>query len=57
MEIKKSKKADLEGQKGTSLLLGYIVALGLMFAAFEWTTHEYKETDTVYSVQATVPDR
>ena len=56
MEIKKSKKADLEGQKGTSLLLGYIVALGLMFAAFEWTTHEYKETDTVYSVQTNVPD-
>ncbi|MBQ0104041.1 MAG: energy transducer TonB [Prevotellaceae bacterium] len=45
MEIKKSKKADLEGQKSTSLLLGYIFALGAMFAAFEWTTHEYRETE------------
>lgn len=47
MEIKKSKKADLEGQKGTSLLLGYVCALGAMFAAFEWTTHEYAEVEPV----------
>ncbi len=47
MEIKKSKKADLEGQKGTSLLLGYIFALGALFAAFEWTTREYAETEPV----------
>ena len=47
MEIKKSKKADLEGQKSTSLLLGYILALGAMFVAFEWTTREYAETEPV----------
>jgi len=47
MEIKKSKKADLEGQKGTSMLIGYIFALGAIFAAFEWTTREYKETEPV----------
>ena len=47
MEIKKSKKADLEGQKSTSLLLGYIFALGAMFAAFEWTTREYAEVEPV----------
>ena len=47
MEIKKSKKADLEGQKSTSLLLGYIFALGAMFAAFEWTTRDYKEVEPV----------
>lgn len=56
MEIKKSLKADLEGQKSTSLLLGYIVALGLMFAAFEWTTHEYKETDKIYRTAVVAPD-
>ena len=32
MEVKKSKKADLEGTKGTGLLIGYIVALAAMFA-------------------------
>lgn len=47
MEVKKSKKADLEGQKSTSMLIGYIFALGALFAAFEWTTRDYKETDPV----------
>jgi len=42
MEIKKSKKADLEKTKGTGLLLGYILALAGLFTAFEWTTHEYE---------------
>lgn len=47
MEIKKSKKADLEGTRTSSLLIGYIFALALIFACFEWTTHEYAETDPV----------
>lgn len=47
MEIKKSKKADLEGQKGTGLLIGYILALASMLVAFEWTTKEYIETEPV----------
>jgi protein TonB len=47
MEIKKSKKADLEKTKGTSMLIGYIVALAVMFAAFEWTTRDYVETEPV----------
>ena len=59
MEVKKSKKADLEGQKSTSLLIGYIFALGVMFAAFEWTTHDYKEIEPVvyaaYSMEEEVP--
>lgn len=50
MEIKKSKKADIEGQKSTSLLLGYIFALGAIFAAFEWTTRDYKEVEPVMYV-------
>lgn len=45
MEIKKSKKADLEGQKSTSLLLGYIVALAGLFVCFEFTTREYAEAE------------
>ncbi len=47
MEIKKSKKADLEGTKTTGLLIGYILALAVMFVCFEWTTREYKETERV----------
>jgi protein TonB len=47
MEIKKSPKADLEGKKSTSLLLGYVFILTLMFVAFEWTDRDKKvSTDT-----------
>ncbi len=42
MEIKKSLSADLEGKKGTGLLLGLVLALSAMFVAFEWTQHERK---------------
>lgn len=40
MEIKKSPKADLERRKGTNLLMGYVVALAIIFTAFEWTDTE-----------------
>lgn len=56
MEVKKSKKADLEGTKSTGLLIGYIVALSAMFACFEYTTREYEETDVVYSVATFVSE-
>lgn len=42
MEIKKSPKADLEGKKTTWLLIGYVVVLGFMFVAFEWTERDIK---------------
>ncbi|MCQ2212698.1 MAG: energy transducer TonB [Bacteroidaceae bacterium] len=56
MEIKKSQKADLEGQKGTGLLIGYIVALSAMFACFEYTTREYVDNDVVYSTASFVSE-
>lgn len=56
MEVKKSKKADLEGTKSTGLLIGYIVALAAMFATFEYTTREYEETDVVYSTSSFVSE-
>jgi protein TonB len=56
MEIKKSKKADLEGQKSTGLLIGYILSLAVMFAAFEYTTRDYVETDVVYSTSSFVSE-
>lgn len=56
MEIKKSKKADLEGTKSTGLLIGYIVALSVLFACFEYTTRDYVETDQVYSTASFVSE-
>ena len=56
MEVKKSKKADLEGTKGTGLLIGYIVALSAMFACFEYTTRTYEENDVVYATTSYVSE-
>lgn len=46
MEIKKSLSADLEGKKGTGLLMGFVLALSAMFVAFEWTQHDKKIIET-----------
>lgn len=57
MEIKKSKKADLESTKTTGLLIGYIFALAIMFACFEWTTRDYVETEpVVYAAYAAMEE-
>lgn len=50
MEVKKSQKADLEGKKGTGLLIGYVLTLAAMFVAFEWTQRDVKviETEPVF---------
>jgi protein TonB len=42
MEPKKTKKADLEKKKGLFLEIGYVVALGLVVLAFEWTSKPEK---------------
>ncbi len=42
MEIKKSKKADLEGGKTLSVLMGMIIALAILFVGFEWGTQDIK---------------
>jgi len=44
MEVKKSPKADLEGKKSTGLLIGYVLALAVMFIAFEWSERDKKVT-------------
>lgn len=36
MEIKKSLKADLEGKKSIFFEVGLVLALGILFLAFEW---------------------
>jgi protein TonB len=40
MEIKKSPKADLEGGKTLSVLMGLVVALAVLFVGFEWGSSE-----------------
>lgn len=42
MEIKKSPKADLERGKLTSLLMGVIVGLAILFVGFEWSNRDIK---------------
>ena len=42
MEVKKSKKADLEGKKSTWLLVGYVLILAILFVAFEWSERDQK---------------
>ena len=50
MEEIKSMTEELRGQRGTSLLLGYVLVLALMFVAFEYTTREIKvnELEPIY---------
>ena len=40
MEIKKTPEADLENKRFTWLLVGYVVALAVMFVTLEWSTDE-----------------
>ena len=53
MELKKSKKADLEKRKGMFLEIGLVVALSLILVAFEWTKGEGKDdnSDAVSEIQ------
>lgn len=51
MEIKKSERADLERGKGTSLLIGFVIALGVMFVALEWTQREVEDNSDLYTAR------
>ena len=42
MEVKKSKRAAIENQRGTWLLMGFVVVLAFMFVTFAWTQHDIK---------------
>jgi protein TonB len=44
MELKKTKKADLENKKGIFLQVGLVVVLGLILAAFEWSSRPNMES-------------
>ena len=43
MELKKSKKADLERNRGMFLQIGLVTVLSLMLIAFEWTSKPKSE--------------
>lgn len=47
LEVKKSAEVNLESNKTTWLLLGYLLVLAALFVAFEYTATEKKETGDV----------
>ncbi|MBN2275224.1 MAG: TonB family protein [Bacteroidales bacterium] len=51
MELKKSNKADLEGKRLIFLELGFIVVLGIVLAAFEWTSRPSQSTELQISTE------
>ena len=53
MEIKKSEKADLERGKGTSILIGFVMALAVMFVALEWTEREVEDNSELFMARET----
>ena len=46
MEIKKTSKADLEGGKTLSLLMGIVLGLAILFVGFEWGTSELQISES-----------
>ena len=42
MELKKSKKANLEEKRNVFFMIGLVIALGTVLLAFEWTTKPSK---------------
>lgn len=56
METKKSAKANLEKRKIYFLEIGLILALGLCFAAFEWSEPEISDSKINYNTGYTVFD-
>lgn len=46
-EVKKSPKANLEGHRGTYILMGLVLGVSILFFAFEWSTETRKLDETV----------
>ena len=56
MEIKKSKRADIGNEKGTSLMIGLVISLSIMFTALEWTQKDEVEKEPTYSMTSFIPE-
>lgn len=46
-EVKKSRKANLETQRGTSLLMGITLGFAVLFFAFEWSSETEKLDESI----------
>jgi protein TonB len=46
-EVKKSPRANLEGHRGTYILMGLVLGISVLFFAFEWSTETRKLDETV----------
>jgi len=60
MKIKKSSQADLESKRSIFLQIGFIIALGLVFLAFEWSTMDsdysgYNLPDNIIPAEDIIP--
>ena len=56
MEIKKSKRADIGKEKGTSLMIGLVISLSIMFVALEWTQKDEVLAADSYPIVTFVPE-
>ena len=56
MELKKSKKADLEPKRILFMEIGMIFALGIALLAFEWQIAPKEEDKDIVQIQATVEE-
>lgn len=52
MEVKKSKKAEIESKRGTWLLVGFLTVLAAMFVTFEWSRKDVKVNTLGYDHDA-----
>ena len=55
MEIKKSKRADIGKDKFTSLMIGLVISLSIMFVALEWTQRDVEDYSETYSMSDYIP--
>jgi protein TonB len=52
MEIKKTRKADMEGSKTSNFLMGIVLGLAVILVGFEWASFDTNVTATNGSVYA-----
>lgn len=56
METKKSNRADIGKEKGTSLMIGLVISLSVMFVALEWTQKDDVVKAATYPLVSFVPE-
>ncbi len=56
MELKKSKKADLENKRPLFLQVGLVLSLSMALIAFEWSNEDHKETMDLPLTGESIPE-